>query len=165
MAYRTKTYIAGDWDNDKDVVDQLIKWNDSDYWGLSFNNAHDLTKARDDSLPCSIKSSLAERLDASKTFVLIIGSETKSRRAGECNYCKILFNCTQNKSNKSYIEYECDKAIRDEIKIVVIYKAATVDKSKCLDSIKYSGTHIALYNIVNGKYELNYQEIKSAIEK
>lgn len=27
--YRTRTYIAGDWDNDKDAVDQLHKWNDS----------------------------------------------------------------------------------------------------------------------------------------
>lgn len=34
--YRTRTYIAGDWDNDKDAVDQLHKWNDSNYWNLSF---------------------------------------------------------------------------------------------------------------------------------
>lgn len=26
MANRTKTYIAGDWDHDKDAVDQLYKW-------------------------------------------------------------------------------------------------------------------------------------------
>lgn len=48
--YRTRTYIAGDWDNDKDAVDQLHTWNDSNYWSLSFTDAHDLTSSRDSSL-------------------------------------------------------------------------------------------------------------------
>lgn len=26
MAYRTKTYIAGEWDHDRDAVEQLYKW-------------------------------------------------------------------------------------------------------------------------------------------
>ena len=26
MAYRTKTYIAADWDGDKNAVEQLYKW-------------------------------------------------------------------------------------------------------------------------------------------
>ena len=33
MVYRTKTYIAAEWDGDKDAVEQLKKWNDSNYWG------------------------------------------------------------------------------------------------------------------------------------
>ena len=87
MAYRTKTYIAADWDGDKNAIDQLHTWNDGKKWSLSFTDAHDLTQARDNSLNCSIKASLATRMDASKTFVLIVGSGTKSRRAGECTYC------------------------------------------------------------------------------
>ena len=47
MLYRTKTYIAADWDTDLDAVEQLYKWNDSNHWGLSFNDAHELTQARD----------------------------------------------------------------------------------------------------------------------
>lgn len=31
MVYRTRTYIAADWDGDRDVVEQLHKWNDSNY--------------------------------------------------------------------------------------------------------------------------------------
>lgn len=31
MVYRTRTYIAADWDGDRDAVDQLHKWNDSNY--------------------------------------------------------------------------------------------------------------------------------------
>ena len=45
--YRTKTYIAGDWDHDKDAVDKLYQWNGSNYWSLSFTDAHDLTQAND----------------------------------------------------------------------------------------------------------------------
>lgn len=29
--YRTRTYIAADWDHDKDAVDQLHKWNNSNF--------------------------------------------------------------------------------------------------------------------------------------
>lgn len=27
MTYRTKTYIAGEWDGDSDAIEQLYKWN------------------------------------------------------------------------------------------------------------------------------------------
>ena len=63
--YRTRTYIAGDWDHDKDAVDALYWWNDNSRYGLSFLDAHELKQARDTSLNCSIKKSLAERLNAS----------------------------------------------------------------------------------------------------
>ena len=82
--YRTKTYIAGDWDHDKDAVDKLYQWNGSNYWSLSFTDAHDLTQANDSSLNCSIKSSLKTRLDASKRFVLIVGNSTNTVTAGSC---------------------------------------------------------------------------------
>ena len=39
MVYRTRTYIAADWDGDHDAVEQLHKWNESKYWGLSFTDA------------------------------------------------------------------------------------------------------------------------------
>lgn len=88
MVYRTRTYIAADWDGDRDVVEQLHKWNDSNYWGLSFPDAHDLQQSRDSSLPCSIKSSLKKRMDGSKRFVLIVGDSTNSVTKGSCQYCK-----------------------------------------------------------------------------
>ena len=77
MAYRNKTYIAADWDHDKNAVEQIYKWKDSDHWSLDFHDAHEITQARDTSLPCSIKRSLKERMDSSKLFVLIdISPET-----------------------------------------------------------------------------------------
>lgn len=62
--YRTKTYIAGDWTGDQDLISQLYKWNNDDRLLLNFVDAHELTQARDTSLACSIKRSLSERLNA-----------------------------------------------------------------------------------------------------
>lgn len=169
MANRTKTYIAADWTGDKDAVDQLYKWNDSDHWGLSFHDAHDLTQARDGSLNCSIKASLSTRLDASKTFVLIVGGNTKTVRSGSCQYCNSYnswtSSCVRGHSvdYRSYIEYECDKAVRDELKIVVLYNAATVNKTKCPDAVKNTGTHVAMCYYKDGKYYWDYQAVKNAI--
>lgn len=169
MAYRTKTYIAADWTGDKDAVDKLHEWNDSKYWSLSFTDAHDLTQARDSSLNCSIKASLATRFDASKTFVLIVGTGTNSLRSGGCQYCESYnshtYSCARGYSvdYRSYIEYECAKAISDELKIVVLYNAASVDKSKCPDVIKSEGTHVAMCYKKDGKYYWDYQAVKNAI--
>lgn len=169
MTYRTRTYIAAEWDGDNDAVQQLHKWNNSNYFSLSFTDAHDLQQARDGSLNCSIKRSLAERLDASKTFVLIVGSNTKSVRSGSCQYCNSknswTGSCTRGNfvDNRSYIEYECEKAVRDGLKIVVLYNAATVDKSKCPDAVKYVGTHKAMCYYQNGQYYWDYQAVKSAL--
>ena len=169
MIYRTRTYIAAEWDGDNDAVQQLHKWNNSNYFSLSFTDAHDLQQARDGSLNCSIKRSLAERLDASKTFVLIVGSNTKSVRSGSCQYCNSKNSWTGSCArgnfvdNRSYIEYECEKAVRDGLKIVVLYNAATVDKSKCPDAVKYVGTHKAMCYYQNGQYYWDYQAVKSAL--
>ena len=117
MAYRTRTYIAADWDGDRDAVDQLHKWNDSNYWGLSFTDAHDLQQSRDSSLPCSIKSSLKERMDHSKRFVLIVGDSTDTVTKGSCRYCGSYNSWTSSCARlhsvdyRSYIKYECDKAV------------------------------------------------------
>jgi len=169
MTYRTKTYIAADWTGDKDAVERLQQWNEGDHWSLSFPDAHDLTQARDTSLNCSIKDSLGKRLDASKNFVLIVGKDTKAVRSGSCQYCASNNSyskyCARGRSldYRSYIEFECEKAVRDGLKIIVLYNAATVDRSKCLDAVKNIGTHAAMCKYEGGKYYWHYQAVKDAI--
>ncbi|MBR6028035.1 MAG: molecular chaperone Tir [Clostridia bacterium] len=170
MMYRTKTYIAGDWTGDSDLIQQIYKWNNSDYWGLDFHDAHELTQARDDSLPCSIKSSLRMRLDASKTFVLIVGDHTMRLTKGGCQFCNSYNSygkyCAKGHSvdYRSYIEYECEKAIKDGLKTVVIYNAECIDKALCPDVIRHSGVHLpAIYRGTDGKRYWDYQAIKTAI--
>ena len=64
---------------------------------------------------------------------------------------------------RSYVEYECEKAIRDGLEIIVLYNAATVNKSKCPDVIKNVGTHVAMCYYENGQYYWDYQAVKNAI--
>lgn len=170
MTYRTRTYIAADWTGDFDAVEQLRKWNDSNYWSLNFIDAHDLKQARDSSLSCTIKSSLRDRLNVSKTFVLIVGNDTKDLRSGSCVYCSDYIPYLSCKRGyyvdfKSFIDYECEKAVRDDLKIVVLYNAASINKSKCPDAVKDIGTHVPMkkYRYDFRKYDWDYQTVRQAI--
>ena len=170
MAYRTRTYIAGDWDGDKDLIDKLYEWNEKDNLALSFSDAHSYTQARDSSLPCTIKSSLAERLNVSKTFLLVVGSNTTSVTKGSCQYCSSYDYGTCRRghsvSTKSFIQYECEKAAKDNLNIIVVYNYANVDKTKCPEVLKYKGDHInGYYKGTDGKWYWNYQDNKNAISK
>ena len=171
ITYRTKTYIAGDWDHDKDAVDQLHKWNDSKYWNLHFTDAHNLTSSRDSSLNCTIKASLKERMNASKTFVLIVGDHTDSITAGACRWCGSYNSyggyCRKgyNVDHRSYVKFECDEAVEAEIKIIVLYNSTKVARSKCPEAVKYCGTHVAMLKKDNdGKINWDYQSVKDAFE-
>ena len=163
MTYRTKTYIAGDWTGDSDAINQLYNWKNSKHLSLDFHDAHEIIQSRDSSLNCSIKDSLGKRLDISSTFVLIVGLNTKTVRAGECSYCTEYYKCDKT-SNKSFIEYECDKAVKDELKIIVLYNSTAVDKTKCPDALKNIGSHNAMQYYYNGQYYWDYKTVKSAIE-
>lgn len=169
--YRTRTYIAGDWDHDKDAVDQLHRWNDSKYWSLSFTDAHDLTSSRDSSLNCTIKSSLKARMDVSKTFVLIVGNQTASVTAGSCRWCgsynSYTSHCMKGYSvdYRSFIKFECDKAVEAGIKIIVLYKSTRIDRSKCPEAVRYVGTHASMtYKGIDGNYYWDYQSVKKAFD-
>lgn len=171
MAYRTKTYIAADWDHDKDAVDQLYRWKNGQKWSLDFHDAHELTQSRDSSLPCSIKTSLKTRMDASKTFVLIVGDHTDLVTKGSCHLCKNYNNyygyCVKGYTvdKRSFVKFECDKAVEAGIKIVVLYNDVRVNKLKCPSVVKYKGTHVAMiYKGADGKYYWDYNAVKKALE-
>lgn len=166
MRYRTRTYIAADWDNDIRIVNQLRKWNNSDKYSLDFSDAHDLTQARDTSLYCSIKSSLNERLKASKTFVLIVGEHTNNLTKGKCCYCehynKYTEKCSHNNQidMRSYIEYESGMAWLHGLKLIIIYNSNVVDRNKCPKILRYTGIHIQAFK----DSDWNYEGIKNALE-
>ena len=172
MIYRTKTYLAGDWTGDADLIGKLQEWNKSDYWNLHFVDAHELTQSSDTSKPCSIKKSLSERLNASKTFILIVGKNTINLTKGSCRYCDSYLaafsTCLSGNtiSNKSFIEFECDKAVRDGLRIIVIYNYLHVYKDKCPEILRNIGEHINGYYETNeGKRYWNYSKIKELINK
>jgi len=77
MAYRNKTYIAFDGDNDMHYYRLMTAWHANDGFSLNFHNAHDLNTARDSSQEESIKRQLRERFANSKLLVVLIGANTK----------------------------------------------------------------------------------------
>lgn len=77
MAYRNKTYIAFDGDNDMHYYRLMTAWKANDGFSLNFHNAHELNTARDSSHEESIKRQLRERFANSKLLVVLIGANTK----------------------------------------------------------------------------------------
>lgn len=73
-------------------------------------------------------------------------------------------------AHKSFIDYECQLAynawLYDDIKIVVLYNAASVNKSKCPEKLRNIGKHVSMksYNFRTGSYEYDYQKVRAAIE-
>lgn len=167
--YRTRTYIAADWDHDCDAVERLHEWNNNSLLTLSFTDAHELQQSRDTSLPCSIKNSLRERMNYSKQFILIVGEHTNSVTKGGCQYCGSYNSwsksCARGHSvdYDSYVEYECHQAVNAGIDVVVLYKATTVDRSKCPLEVRYTGTHTAMKKWENGSLRWDYQAVKKAL--
>lgn len=182
MVYRTKTYIAGDWTGDSDLIQKLDEWNKNNNLALSFVNVHEVTQSSDSTLNCNIKRSLRKRLKITKTFVLIIGEKTFSLRSGACYLCKYYSgggwlnkspSCYNggNVDNRSYIQYECEMALKDfragELKnIVVIYNGLLApDYSKCPSILHGVGTHIGS-DMLDGRTHIwAYNRIKNAICK
>lgn len=170
MTYRNKTYIAGDWDHDKSAIEQIYNWKESNRWSLDFYDAHSMKQARDTSLPCSIKRSLKDRLDVSKLFVLIVGDHTDTITKGSCQFCGSYNSyrgyCARGyySDYRSFVKYECDKAVEDGISIVVLYNGTIVDRTKCPSAVRYKGIHLPmLYWGTDGQLYWNYTKIKDAL--
>lgn len=77
MAYRNKTYVCVDGDNDLRYYYLMCAWKQNDGMAFNFYNAHELNTARDTSQEESIKSQLRVRLRNSKVLVVLIGSQTR----------------------------------------------------------------------------------------
>src|SRR5690242_4947198 len=76
MAYRNKTYIAFDGDNDMHYYRLMTAWAENEKFETDFLNAHDLNVASDSSQEESIKRQLRERFANSKMLIVLIGQNT-----------------------------------------------------------------------------------------
>lgn len=65
---------------------------------------------------------------------------------------------------RSYIKFECDKAVEEDIKIIVLYNATKIERSKCPAAVRYKGTHVKMVKYENGKYYWDYQSVKNAFD-
>lgn len=100
MAYRNKTYIAFDGDNDIKYFNLMKAWKYNESIDFDFYDAHELTQAHDWAKTESIKSSLKYRLDNSKLFILLIGEHTKRLTR--------------------FVQYEVETAMRQSLPIICV---------------------------------------------
>lgn len=77
MAYRNKTYVCFDGDEDMKYYRLMTAWKANDNHDFNFHNAHDINSARDSSTEESIKRQLRERFANSKLFIVLIGEKTR----------------------------------------------------------------------------------------
>ncbi|MGH7930486.1 MAG: TIR domain-containing protein [Candidatus Binatia bacterium] len=77
MAYRNKTYVAFDGDNDMRYYNILKAWRDNDHIDFGFFDAHNLNCARDTSQTESIRDQLRERMRNSRLMLLLVGENTR----------------------------------------------------------------------------------------
>ena len=159
---RVKTYIAADWDHDKDfikilkkILKEIMLEENSKGKDLKkyFTDIHEKIQISDNNPYCIIKKSLDKRLKMSKVFILIVGKHTNKLKKGICSFCKHYNKKRKTCSigndvdKRSYIKYECYEAIDKELKIIVIYKNYDVDRKKCPKILREEGTHIPAYTL------------------
>ncbi|MEX1550229.1 TIR domain-containing protein [Enterococcus sp. C50] len=100
MAYRNKTYVAFDGDNDMKYYRTMQMWKQNDSSTFNFYDAHDLNNALDTSSEETIKRKLRERMSNSKVFVLLVGEKTRYLH--------------------KFVSWEIEQAIKLDLPIIVV---------------------------------------------
>ncbi|MCX6641454.1 MAG: TIR domain-containing protein [bacterium] len=130
MPYRNKTFVSFDGDNDIHYYRIMQAWKQNDGIEFNFYNAHDLNIARDTSLESSIKAQLAERMQNSKNFVLLVGERTRYlikfvrweiERAIERNLPIIVVNLN---GRRAMDDVNCPPLARETLAIHISFNAA-----------------------------------------
>lgn len=123
MAYRNKTYVAFDGTNDIRYYRLMQAWRAKDSSSFNFYDAHDINSARDSSLEQSIKRQLTERMNNSKVFVLLIGSNTRYLT--------------------KFVKWEVETALRQELPIICVNLNGSYQKDSLCPS--YLNNKLALF--------------------
>ena len=132
MAYRNKTYVCFDADQDMKYYTMLLAWSENDKFDFEIYNAHEINNLRKYSNEETIKRKLFERLKNSKVMIVLVGEKTKN-----------LYK---------YVRWEIEKAIELDIPIIAVnivedsngkYKR-NVDNDNCPKILKETiALHIA----------------------
>lgn len=133
MAYKNKTYVCFDADNDMNMYNLMKAWKENENVAFNFHNAHNKNTISDNESEATIKRKLKDRLEDSKVMLVLVGSSTKSlykyvrweiKYAVDNNIPVIAVNL--NKTNGIDRDL-CPPIIRDELVIHVPYKQKAVD--------------------------------------
>ena len=113
MAYRNKTYICFDADNDMWAYKFMKGWKAADHIDFNFYDAHDINNLWSGSSEATIKRKLRERLYSAKILLVLIGESTKNLHR--------------------FVRWEQEVALNMGIPIVAVYlnKSRSIDKNVC----------------------------------
>lgn len=100
MTYTNKTYVAFDADNDMRYYRLMQARKHNDNTSFNFYDAHDLNNLMSFSSEETIKWKLSERLNNTKTFILLVWEKTK-----------YLYK---------FVRWEIEQAIKKDIPIIVV---------------------------------------------
>lgn len=118
MAYRNKTYVCFDADNNMLHYNLMKAWKENEKIAFDFHNAHEINNLRDGSSEETIKKKLRERLKDTKVLVILIGEKTKN-----------LYK---------YVRWEIEYAIEKNIPIIGVNlnKLRRMDNTLCPPLLK-----------------------------
>ena len=137
MAYRNKTYVAFDADNDIRYYRLMQAWKQSDRTNFNFYDAHDLNNLRSYSSEQTIKRRLKERLTNSKVFVLLIGRQTKFHykfvrweieNAIELNLPILCVNLNGMRSMDNNL---CPPILKNKLALHISFNSKIIEKAFC----------------------------------
>lgn len=134
MAYRNKTYIAFDGDNDMHYYRLMTAWKANDGFSLNFHNAHELNTARDSSQEESIKRQLRERFANSKLLVVLIGASTKYLTKFVKWELEVALRLGLpiigvNLNGNRYMDDRCPPTIRDQLVVYTSFNHNIIEHS------------------------------------
>ena len=135
MAYRNKTYVAFDADNDIRYYRLMQAWKQSDHTIFNFYDAHDLNNLWNQSSEQTIKYKLKERLKNSKVFVLLVGQQTRFHykfirweieNALELNLPILCINLNGMRSLDTNL---CPPILRDKLVLHISFNTKIIEKA------------------------------------
>lgn len=135
MAYRNKTYVAFDADNDIRYYRLMQAWKQSDNTTFDFYDAHDLNNLRSWSSEETIKSKLKERLNNTKVFVLLIGEQTRFHykfvrwEIEQAINLNLPIVCVNLNGMRSLDVNNCPPILRDKLAIHISFNSKIIEKA------------------------------------
>ncbi|VWD31313.1 TIR domain-containing protein [Burkholderia contaminans] len=78
MAYRNKTYVIFDGDEDMWAYAYMLGWNKNEHMEFNFYDAHDLRPLAANADEAVVKRALRHRLENTKQAIVIVGEKTKN---------------------------------------------------------------------------------------
>ena len=132
MAYKNKTYVCFDADNDIMYYNLMKAWKENEEIAFNFHNAHEINNLRDGSSEEQIKKKLRERLANTKVLVILIGEKTKNlykyvRWEIEYAIGKDIPIIAVNLNKKKRQDDLCPPILKDELAIYVPFGQKIID--------------------------------------